>query len=657
MKILLLLLTLGITFPLAATDVKGIRILFLVDASASMATPWPGQPGNRMGTVRTTLDAMAGVLGGRKTPPDIAIRVFGDQMSPLDEDACSDTRLIRSWAPASEGDLTHSLDRIGPRGSGSLVLALSGALSDLGSPSPNDLVLVIIDGLAQCDVDLEQAFGALSLEGDGADIHIFGFGLDPTAQALLSGYGAFHSVGFPAQLLRSMSEAVSRRLPLPLQQGPVELVLHGANSSDLGLEGLTVVGTWAKEAITIDLNQNQRTFSGGLGTASITVIGPENHQGQRLVRVPIQSESRLQVTLFDPVPVDLSISLRPSGWGLAPMLDVGWSGAPEGEIQLVLQQAGAHGASWLNQQTVTGPTGQASLPLPSKPQELAVQLRKSKNQGDLILAEGHFSWKGHSVTLEAPPSAEAGTSVAVSWDGDSFEGDILTLVPAAAAPEHIGEVFFAVEGPPRDFLIPFDQCLLEIRYIDRNSFQILARSPLEVQAKTAGLMAPPSVKGSEPVDVRWWGPAATLDVITLALTDTESKDYLSWASPSEGSPARLQAPSSAGTYEIRYIDERDSVLASRPLVVEEIGVSIMVAETVHAGRRLKVSWSGPNSPDDFLVIVREGDTIKHYRDFAYVSVGSPTSLAAPGKPGMYEVQYIAAHPQRVLASVIVKIIK
>ena len=657
MRIPALLLAGCIAFPAAAAHDDPPRILILVDSSASMATALPGQGGDRMGAVRTTLDVLGAVFRGRNIQPEVALRVFGDRLAPNEAGACNDTRLIRSWAPADQDDLGTSLDRIQPRGAGSLALALEGALSDLESPGKQDLVLVILDGLNRCDRELQKAFSSLTLEGDGAEVHIFGFGLNVTEQAELSTYAAFHGVSWPGQLIQGVSMVISRRLSLPLLEDFIGLDLVGIDRMGFDLGALSIVGTWSKEPITVDLSREKPRVKTGLGTA--TIVASESDEGprQHLVRVPFVPERRLRLEFLEHLPIELSIQIEETGWGLPGIFQASWNKAPGEDLQLVLQENGVPGASWYHAETVVGPEGHLSLALPAKPVELALQLRRPAGLGDGIIAAVVFDSPGRTVTLEAAEEAEAGGSVVVTWEGDSYPGDVVTFVPADAPPESLGTTIEAIGGSPRDFMVPFDQCAFEFRYIDGRSFEVLARTPVEVRAAGAGLLASPTTSNSETIDVRWWGPAEPMDVITLTAKDTEGEGYLDWASPADGSPAHFRAPQEPGEYEIRYLTEGKRIAATLPIKIETVSVSLEVPNTVRIGERLRVAWTGPNAPDDFLVLVRQGQDLRKQLDFAYVSTGSPTTMAAPDRPGVYEVRYIAAQRRKVLATAVVEVVK
>ncbi len=657
MRIAAFLLAGLIAFPASAAKNEPTRILFLVDASASMATSWSGSAGDRMGAVRTTLDALEEVFQGRNFQPEVSLRVFGDQLQPSNPESCADTRLIRSWIPADEDNLGACLDDIQPHGAGSLALALDGVLLDLEVPRENDLVLIIVDGLTRCDRDLQKAFDSLTLDGEGAEVHIFGFGLNVTDQAELSTYAHYHAIGWPAQLIQGVSMAISQHVSLPLLEETIELDLNAIGNLGFELEGLDIVGTWNKEPISVDLSREKLLIKASLGTATVIATGSEQGPRRHLVRVPVVPERRLSLEFFKAGTVDLSVQIDESGWGRPGVIEATWHGAPEDELQLVLQENGVPGGSWFYSKTIKGPDGQVSLSLPTQAADLVLQLRTPVGLGDGIIAAVLFFSPGRAMTLEAPEKANAGGSVAVSWDGESYSGDVVTLVPVEAPPEALGTVVEAVEGSPRDFFVPFDQCSYEFRYIDGRSFEVLARTPLEVRAAIAGLMALPITPGSKTIDVHWWGPAGPMDVIILTTADAEGSEYLNWASPSDGSPSRFRAPQTPGDYEIRYLIEGKQAAATLPLKIETVPVSLDVPKTVRVGERLRIAWTGPQGPNDFLVLVRRGQNLGKQLDFAYVSAGSPTSLAAPGRPGVYEVRYIAALRRKVLATATVKVVR
>jgi hypothetical protein len=57
------------------------------------------------------------------------------------------------------------------------------------------------------------------------------------------------------------------------------------------------------------------------------------------------------------------------------------------------------------------------------------------------------------------------------------------------------------------------------------------------------------------------------------------------------------------------------------------------------GAPLEVAWTGPDGPQDFIGIDREGMADREYGDYAYTKKGTPAKLRAPDVPGRYVIRY------------------
>lgn len=61
--------------------------------------------------------------------------------------------------------------------------------------------------------------------------------------------------------------------------------------------------------------------------------------------------------------------------------------------------------------------------------------------------------------------------------------------------------------------------------------------------------------------------------------------------------------------------------------------------SVPAGSGFAVEWTGPDNEGDYLTIIAKEADDTLYGNYAYTRNGSPLTLTAPVKPGMYEVRY------------------
>jgi Ca-activated chloride channel family protein len=92
-----------------------------------------------------------------------------------------------------------------------------------------------------------------------------------------------------------------------------------------------------------------------------------------------------------------------------------------------------------------------------------------------------------------------------------------------------------------------------------------------------------------------------------------------------------------------------ALLAREPLAVVAAAVSLQVPPVVKVGTRFDVEWRGTPGKGDFLAVAREGADTRRFLDWSFTTLGSPLSLAAPFKPGRFEVRYVSGEDQEIVA--------
>ncbi len=91
------------------------------------------------------------------------------------------------------------------------------------------------------------------------------------------------------------------------------------------------------------------------------------------------------------------------------------------------------------------------------------------------------------------------------------------------------------------------------------------------------------------------------------------------------------------------------------LIVDSPPVSLSAPSRVKAGTRFDVQWTGPDRSDDFITIAPRDSRPGRKLDWSYTTTGNPLSLAAPFKPGTFEVRYVRSNPLQILASTLVTV--
>ena len=160
----------------------------------------------------------------------------------------------------------------------------------------------------------------------------------------------------------------------------------------------------------------------------------------------------------------------------------------------------------------------------------------------------------------------------------------------------------------------------------------------------ATLTAFPEAPLGATVPVGWDGPNERNDYIDVATLDGERVNF-TWVRT--GDPVQLQMPAETGQFVIRYIrDQGKEVLASLPVTVTPIEVSVTPPATAVAGSTVDVAWVGPDYRNDYIdVTTLDGERV----NFSWTRSGNPVGLLMPVDAGTYVVRYVLDQGRTVMA--------
>lgn len=170
------------------------------------------------------------------------------------------------------------------------------------------------------------------------------------------------------------------------------------------------------------------------------------------------------------------------------------------------------------------------------------------------------------------------------------------------------------------------------------------------------LSAPDRIAAGEMFELSWSGPEGPEDFLSLAAEESTDDDYLDWARTEEGSPVHFSAPLEPGVYELRYVDgESGTTRAHVSIEVFAVPVELRVPATATAGMRFEIGWTANPGDGDFVTIAKPKSSARHSLDWASTATGSPTTLAAPNKPGTYEVRYFSSRARGIVARATIEV--
>ena len=121
--------------------------------------------------------------------------------------------------------------------------------------------------------------------------------------------------------------------------------------------------------------------------------------------------------------------------------------------------------------------------------------------------------------------------------------------------------------------------------------------------------------------------------------------------PAAGGDLKLAMPAKPGDYELRLCEAASpyKTLVAKPITLTGSSATVSAPASVAAGATFEVKWTGPNNERDYIAVGETTPGGRLYLDYKYSRDGSPMKLAAPEKPGNYEVRYILGVGDTVIA--------
>lgn len=180
----------AVCVPTKAQTTKPLtRIEFVFDASFSMFGQW--QSGMKMDIAKKMLtDFLDSIKGVNNL--EIALRCYGHQVPLRPERSCTDTKLEVPFKPSLSGNILaikNRLKTIVPKGTTPIAYTLEQCGGDFPTPSnPNvrNIIILITDGIEECDGDPCAVSLALQKKGIVLKPFVIGIGLD---QSYLNSFG------------------------------------------------------------------------------------------------------------------------------------------------------------------------------------------------------------------------------------------------------------------------------------------------------------------------------------------------------------------------------------------------------------------------------------------------------------------------------------
>ncbi|HER07446.1 MAG TPA: VWA domain-containing protein [Bacteroides sp.] len=185
------------------------RLLFIMDASNSMAGQWEG--GRKFDIARNILMDMVDSLEGNPNV-EMALRIYGHQ-SPVPPQDCNDTKLEVPFSPNNAARIRQKLKVINPKGTTPIAHSLEVSPGDF-PPCSNcrNIILLITDGIEACDGDPCEVSRQLQKEGIILRPFVIGIGNDPGFRETFHCIGEYYDAPGREQFREALRVVITQAL-------------------------------------------------------------------------------------------------------------------------------------------------------------------------------------------------------------------------------------------------------------------------------------------------------------------------------------------------------------------------------------------------------------------------------------------------------------
>ncbi|MBF7052555.1 VWA domain-containing protein [Halomonas sp. KAO] len=545
---------------LGASPAMADRVSVLVlDASGSM---WNRMEGNST-RIEVARDVIDEYLQGRNPELPLSVLAYGHNR----RGDCGDIEVIATMELQRAETLAEQIRALNPQGMTPIAESLALAAEQIPRTAEAADIILVTDGLETCDGDPCAVAARLAEQGLAIRAHVVGFGLSDEEIQQLScvtdqtGGELFqtHSGAELASALYRVEEAAAEPPPEPAPEPAPDPVptaeLTTADTAPAGSvievewEGpdsprdyITIVEAGAPEGSYLDYT---RTNQG----SPLTITAPDALGSYEIRYVHQQSGDTLATHSVTLTPVEASLD-APDEAVAGSVIKVEWEGPDNPRDYITIVEAGAPEGSYLDYTrtnqgsplTITAPDAlgnheiryviqQSKRTLASQPITL-VPARAQLMVNDPILPSGRFQ---------------------VEWIGPDNPRDYITIVEAGAPEGSYTDYVRTSRGSPVTLDAPAEPGEYEVRYVIQQSGRTLASLPVSVGAGEVSLAIEGSPEAGGVIKVNWQGPGRYEDVIQVVAADApDDAKAIREARASQGSPLQLFAPSTAGSYELRY---------------------------------------------------------------------------------------------------------
>jgi len=582
-------------------------------------------------------DVVGTILDDFPTDENLGLTVYGHRT----RGDCADIETVVAPGTGTAGAIRDVVNGINPRGKTPMTDAVIAAAEALRYTEEAATVILVSDGIETCNPDPCAAARALEQAGIDFTAHVVGFDVtDPEALAQMQCLaeetgGTFTTAANADELTRALRTvtvaAPPDPEPEPVALVPIRLVAVTGTEDGPPVDGPVLWSLSGNDGAVFtdrDGNPLEDSVDEGAYTATAYDVTTETEASAQFVAI---GEGPAEVVIVFPEILPQARVIGPASAPLGATIQVGWDGPAERNDYIAVSVPGENG--YVNF-AYTRDGNPVELQMP--PAAGDYELRYVLGDGRDVLASAPIEVTPVAASVSAPDDAATiGTEARIAWTGPDYRSDYIAI----SEPGENGYLDFAYtrDGSPATLDMPAEPGTYELRYVMNQDRTVLATAPIEVRPLAVAVDGPAEAERGATIPVGWQGPGNDNDYIAVSIPG--ESDYVNFAYLRDGNPVQLEMPAEPGDYELRYVLNADrSILASAPITVTDIALSVSAPAEAIAGAEVEVSWVGPDYPSDYIAVAEPGD--RSYVNFTYTREGNPLPLQMPVTPGSYEIRYV-----------------
>ncbi len=633
------------------------HLVLILDASGSM---WGQIDGKAK--IQIAKEVMGDLTDKMPADFEVGLMAYGHRR----KGDCKDIEMLAPIAPSNATAMKAKIEAINPKGMTPISDAVRQAAQALRYKEKRATVILVSDGLETCDQDPCALASELAMSGVDFTVHVIGFDISKAEQGRLRCLadktgGLFLAADNAGQLRKALFQTVEEVKAPPAavvkDPGTAELkapakVPAGSDFSvqwkgpDSRGDYITVVEKKSRDLDHVDYAYTKRGNPSGF-------TAPGKTGAYELRYVHAQSKKVIGRADIEVMPVQATVTV-PAEADVATTIDVKWQGPAYTSDYITIARPDREPSGY-NNYSYTSAGSPLKLQAPSDPGTYEVRYILGKD--DVMLAKTSIQIKGVSAAVQAPAAADVATAFEVTWQGPGHKSDYVSIAKPEDEPAGYEYYTHTSEGSPLKLQAPATPGTYEVRYILGQDNKLLAKTTIEIKGVSASVRTSPAADMGSEFDVTWQGPGNAADYISIAKPEDEPAGYEFYTSTSEGSPLKLQAPSSPGTFEVRYIlGQENKMLAKTTIQIKRVTAKISAPATAVRNTAFEVRWQGPGYKPDFICVSQLDQDPGDYVNYNDVGTGNPVMITAPDEPGTYEVRYILGNGNIILdkATIVIK---